>query len=353
MGIIRVALTGGPCGGKTTCQTKVEKEFGSQILSAPEVASVLLTNLFPAPGNDPEAQERWMHSFQQSVLPTQLAMEDQFLEMAQRNAARLLLTDRGALDGAAYLGKGVDYFLERFGLELNDIHNRYDMVIHFETLAMSNPLLYEELKATNPARYENARDAICIDTALQEAWRDHPNWVLIPSESSIEEKTNRLIGILNQYLSSEIEKKYLLKTLPPNLGEGVIIKQGYFSTESEIRVRKYGEEHFITFKGEGGLERLECERSIPSWVFNAHWQTTHPHHVEKTRYKKPHGKHTLEFDVFKDHDQGPYFVEVEFTSSEEADKFSLPDEEWAIGAVDVTADKRYKNRSIALHGLPD
>ena len=352
MSIIRVALTGGPCGGKTTCQTKVEKEFGSQIISAPEVASVLLTNLFPAPGNDPESIERWSHSFQQSVLPTQMAMEDQFLEMAQRNASRLLLTDRGALDGAAYLGKGLGYFLDRFNLSLEEIYSRYDMVIHFETLAMSDPDLYEKLKATNPARYENARDAIHIDTALQEVWRGHPNWVLIPAESSIAEKTNRLVGLLNKYLASEIEKKFLIWALPPNLGEGIEIKQGYFDTESEVRVRKYGKEHFITFKSDGDLERLECDRNIPSWVFDAHWESTTQFHINKTRHKRPYGKYTLEIDVFKGHEKGPYFMEVEFTSSEEADRFSLPDEEWAMGAVDVTADKRYKNRSIAMHGLP-
>ena len=351
MGIFRVALTGGPCGGKTTCQGKAEKEFGSQILSAPEVASVLLTNLFPSPGKDPAAQERWAHSFQESVLPTQLAMEDQFIEMAQRSASRLLLTDRGALDGAAYLGKGLDYFLNRFGLDLTTVHDRYDMVVHFETVAKSNPELYMKLKATNLARYENAEEAVQIDQALQEVWESHPNWVLIPSKLSVEEKTHKLLSLLNKYLGSEIERKFLIKKLPPNLDEGFEIKQGYFSTESEMRVRKYGNEYFITFKGKGSLERPECERTIPSWVFEDHWDSTYPRHVEKTRHKIPSRHYTMEIDVFKGFEDGPYFLEVEFSSTEEANNFSLPDEEWAHDAIDVTGEKKFTNKYIARYGL--
>lgn len=350
MSIIRIALTGGPCGGKTTCQIKAEKEFGSQILSTPEVASVLLGHLFPSPGNEPDAIERWSMSFQQSVLPTQLGMEDQFIEMARRNATRLILTDRGGMDGASYLGKGRDYFLKRFNLTKEEIFDRYDVVIHFETLAASQPDLYEQLKGTNPARYETAEQAVARDLSLQEVWNDHPHWVIIPSTDSMMVKTQKLISIIGSFLNVEIERKFLIDSLPPNLGKGKLIKQGYFASQSEIRLRQDGEEFLITFKGPGSIKRSECERAIPQWVFEENWIHTEGRRVEKVRYKKPYQSHTLEIDQFSTHPEGPFLMECEFGSEEEADNFIFPP--WAKGIREVTNDPSYKNRSIAINGFP-
>jgi CYTH domain-containing protein len=58
----------------------------------------------------------------------------------------------------------------------------------------------------------------------------------------------------------------------------------------------------------------------------------------------------LELDRYHGDHDGLITMEPEFTSEEQMNAFVLPD--WAQGAVEVTHDSRYKNRNLALHGLP-
>ena len=60
----------------------------------------------------------------------------------------------------------------------------------------------------------------------------------------------------------------------------------------------------------------------------------------------PYQGHTLEIDIYAGHLQGLMVLECELPDEEAAKKFVLPD--WAIGAIDVTDDKRYKNKRLAL-----
>jgi CYTH domain-containing protein len=58
----------------------------------------------------------------------------------------------------------------------------------------------------------------------------------------------------------EIEKKFRLSAMPTAeiLGEGVTVLQGYlFAERGELRVRRKGNRHFLTAKGEGSLSRDE------------------------------------------------------------------------------------------------
>lgn len=44
---IKIALTGGPCAGKTTILKRLNQDLGQQILTVPETASILLMGGFP------------------------------------------------------------------------------------------------------------------------------------------------------------------------------------------------------------------------------------------------------------------------------------------------------------------
>lgn len=152
----------------------------------------------------------------------------------------------------------------------------------------------------------------------------------------------------------EIERKFLITHLPPsNLreGRGAEILQGYVITDpGELRLLQKGDRHFITVKGDGTLSRDEWEQEIPQWVFKTLWPQTEGLRIEKTRYSIPylHGW-TLEVDEYHGALAGLLTLEVEFSSEEEAAKSRLPI--WTDGR-DVTADKRYKNKALAVNGLP-
>lgn len=150
----------------------------------------------------------------------------------------------------------------------------------------------------------------------------------------------------------EIERKFLLQELPwvPADG-GEDILQGYLITEhGELRLRRRGSDCFITVKGDGTISREEWEREIPEWVFVQLWPATYGRSLEKTRYTIDHNGSMMEVDVYHGTLQGLLILECEFESEEKANRFRFPD--WAEGAVEVTEDKAYKNKNLAIKGFP-
>jgi len=152
----------------------------------------------------------------------------------------------------------------------------------------------------------------------------------------------------------EIEKKYLLTARPEILDEAekVAVKQGYLVTEDgELRIRQKGEQYFMTVKGDGTLSREEWEVVIPAWVFATLWSKTDGRQISKTRYAIDYQGLTLEIDEYYGALQGLYTLECEFASEDAANAFVLPN--WANEATDVTSNKAYKNKALAVNGRPN
>lgn len=153
--------------------------------------------------------------------------------------------------------------------------------------------------------------------------------------------------------SQEIERKFLVKSLPENLDQypHKDIVQGYLAiTEdgTEVRLRQKGKKYFQTVKSGGGKTRFESEIEITENQFNSLWEASKGKRVEKTRYEIPHESGVIELDVYRGDLDGLLSAEIEFLSEEESDKFIVP--EWL--SAEVTDDKRYKNQNLALHGVP-
>jgi adenylate cyclase len=152
---------------------------------------------------------------------------------------------------------------------------------------------------------------------------------------------------------AEIEKKFRLVELPPKsvAAKGTRIVQAYlFVDEGELRIRHMGDDYYITVKGVGSVERAEWEEPIPAWAFEFLYPKARDRVIEKTRYSVPHGRFTLEIDEYGGRHGGLVTMECEFPDRKSIADFVLP--AWALGSVDVTEDKRYKNKWLATHGLP-
>lgn len=154
-------------------------------------------------------------------------------------------------------------------------------------------------------------------------------------------------------MSMEIERKFLVCN-PPDLSgaERAIVRQGYLTApqdSTELRLRQKDDRYFLTLKGAGDLARIEREAEVSADQFETFWPETAGRRVEKTRFTGtlPDGQ-VFELDVFDGNLAGLHLVEVEFLSEAEARDFTPPS--W-FGA-DVTADKRYKNKNLALDGVP-
>ena len=155
-------------------------------------------------------------------------------------------------------------------------------------------------------------------------------------------------------MAKEIERKFRLYRVPTGvmLGAGAYVEQGYLLTENgELRVRRKDLQCFITVKGEGTLSRDEWEQEIPLWVFDTLWSATEGRRIEKRRYTVYSGEdYKLEIDEYDGALKGLVTLECEFPSEEAAHAFYPP--VWVGTAVDVTANKAYKNKNMAVNGLP-
>lgn len=149
----------------------------------------------------------------------------------------------------------------------------------------------------------------------------------------------------------EIERKFLVSALPEGDFAASAIRQGYVAIAAdggEVRVRDRAGDCFLTVKHGKGVVREEHETEISRELFEALWPATEGRRVEKRRLLVPLGDLVAEVDVFDGALSGLVVVEVEFPTAESAASFAAPD--W-FGA-DVSTDHRYKNQSLALHGIP-
>ena len=150
---------------------------------------------------------------------------------------------------------------------------------------------------------------------------------------------------------AEIERKFLVAEMPRVESGRTEIEQGYLALDekAEVRLRRAGDELFLTAKSGHGEVREEAEVEIEPEAFAALWPLTAGRRVRKMRrYVLLGGSRRAELDVYAGALEGLRTVEVEFGSREEADHFPPPP--W-FGA-ELTGDDRYANRSLATEGLP-
>lgn len=153
--------------------------------------------------------------------------------------------------------------------------------------------------------------------------------------------------------NKEIERKFLVKELPPDLYsfEHTEIKQGYLEIgeNREVRVRQAGEMFFRTEKIGNGLERIENEEEISREDFEELWQQTEGMRVEKTRYKIPINGGAIELDIYHGDLDGHMVAEIELKTSD--NEVDLVGKEWL--GQEVTGNSAFSNAELAQHGWPE
>ncbi len=148
-------------------------------------------------------------------------------------------------------------------------------------------------------------------------------------------------------MNHEIERKFLLETLPEDLKyiQKARIKQGYLALEKdrEVRLRQKEKTCYQTVKIGSGLRRKELETEISQSQFDLFWEATEGLRLEKIRYTTLWQEMEVEIDAYQGSLQGLYTAEVEFVDKKEAALFQPP----PYFGEEVTFDKRYMNRSLA------
>jgi adenylate cyclase len=149
---------------------------------------------------------------------------------------------------------------------------------------------------------------------------------------------------------AEIERKFRVPELPPDLPAGTRIRQAYLAVDGsvEVRVRDRGGTFLLTVKGGRGLERAEVEVEIDAVAFEELWPLAPDRRIDKTRHVVPIDGTAIEVDVYAGSLEGLVVAEVEFPSRDDAEAFVAPP--WL--GEELTGDERWSNAALAEHGLP-
>ena len=183
---VRLVITGGPSAGKTTVAQILNKEFHNQIAVVPEAATILFQGGIP---RGPQVADLVFQ--QRAIYLLQKELEEYF---SFKNSNKLIVCDRGSLDGVAYwpAGARTTLFKSVGSSEAREI-NRYDWVIHLDTAARPSYAL------TN-VRQEDFSLARKINTKILRAWDKHPRRVVIQNSTDFSKKIALAILIINMIL---------------------------------------------------------------------------------------------------------------------------------------------------------
>merc|ERR1719213_1184617 len=201
------ALTGGPCGGKGSCQKFLREKLeakGYDVYTCPEGPTIFFNNgalnaFFPgeAPGpnfpggslidNLPGSKYKLMQ-FETAVIQLQLQMEEGFRTMARSTGKKsVIFCDRGVFDISCYLpgmatGDAWKELLKKNKLVEIKLLARYAGVLHLQTAAIGAEKFYKSGDTTDDAgnkvfRRETPEEAKTLDTNVKECWKAHKNMI--------------------------------------------------------------------------------------------------------------------------------------------------------------------------------
>jgi predicted ATPase len=188
----RVVLTGGPGAGKTAVLELARRHMGRHLDVLHEAASIVFGGGFPRREETyaREAAQRAIYHVQDELERIALATP----------STKIILCDRGTLDGLAYWPGPSEQFFADLDTTLDAELARYDAVIHLRTPTKDDGY------HTDALRIEGVVEAEAIDARLLEVWEKHPNRFVVESAPDFFDKVRQAIAILHQMLPAEVAR---------------------------------------------------------------------------------------------------------------------------------------------------
>ena len=357
--IIKIVITGGPCGGKSTAMSRIQTHFtdlGYRVLFVPETATELIKGGV-APWTCGSNAD-----YQTCQISLQIEKERIFEQAAKtmRDDKILMVCDRGVIDNKAYMEQEEFYgVLEKLHRNEVELRDNYDAVFHLVTAAKGAEEFYTT--ANNTARRETPEQAAKLDDKIISAWTGHPHFRVIDNDTDFDGKLRKLLTEITSFLGEpepyETERKFLIEY--PDTAflsslencQRIEIIQTYLNSEdgSEIRVRQRGSDgHYIYFKTIkrriSGLRCVEIEERLSKDEYLALLMNadTTKRQIRKDRYCLTFRNQYFEIDVY------PFWTdkaiaEIELTN--ENSEIIFPDYVKVI--KEVTEDLSFKNSALA------
>jgi CYTH domain-containing protein/thymidylate kinase len=372
MGVKRVAITGGPCSGKSELLKRIKEylhDNGVWGTVLPELYTELAqNNLTP--------ELLGFEKFQKHLIGFQIQRESFYHEALMEadgnwaekyNQDLVVVCDRGVPDSAAYMpDEQYRHYIAKQSYGREAMLHRYDLVIHLVTAAQGAEEFYSN--KTNSHRKESATEARALDQATLLAWQGHPHHFVIGNETDFETKMQRAMatfarGIhMSNQQPTEIEHKFLVlgfdQECIPAQARQYLITQTYLRGDgSARRVRSSratgtGEVVYTYTEKQdtaNPLVRIEKEKEINKSAYDALLSIErHPVCDTVTKQRSVWFGSTgqkYELDVFGSPWKGLVFLELEVSSVDAP--VVLPEALQGLRLVDVTADSRFTNWNIS------
>jgi predicted ATPase len=187
----RIVLTGGPASGKTVISSAIAGSDPQRFVVVPESA----TQIYSA------AKTRWdlvdvlgQREIQRKIYRHQREQEDQ---VAAQHPEKILILDRGTIDGAAYWPDGPEAYWLELGTTLDTELERYDRVIWLQTSAAIG--IYDG-SVSNEVRFEDAAGAIRSGELLVKLWGGHPSFRKVEARQSLADKIVEVRRVIDEEL---------------------------------------------------------------------------------------------------------------------------------------------------------
>lgn len=350
--LVKIALTGGPCSGKTTVLSRARsylEGLGVRVIAVPEAATLV----FDAAGREPSLKKEY------AIVKTQLALEDALVAAVDPSYDTVILCDRGILDCSAYNTKSEwDAILSDLHLSTTEMLQRYDAVIHLVTAAIGAPQYYKMVGH----RTDSPDAAASQDNAIMTAYLGHGHQKIVDNSTDFETKIRRVLTDIGNIVGIpkplEIERKFvvILNKLPCGVSSVSHISQFYMNPDNsgdELRVRSRlyysdGKCHFTkTVKSvvsDGIRIENECAISGSEYVSCLGSVMKGTSIINKERTCFVHRGLVFELDRYLGSYVGLYVLEVEVSDLNQPVTF--PD--WLRVVEEVTGDPRYSNYNLSL-----
>jgi predicted ATPase len=174
--IHKIVITGAPASGKTIFIDRLKNDIRfADFIFFSEIARKLLAE-------NPSYRNDWS-LFHRDIYKQQVERENRYLNTS-------FISDRGTVDAFAFHPETMN----NVGTDINKEYIRYNNIIHLESTAVLGDKYYN----TDDIRNETINDAIIIEEKLKNVWSNHPGYIFINAQPSIEKKyKNFLIHLLD------------------------------------------------------------------------------------------------------------------------------------------------------------
>ena len=354
---MKIAVTGGPCAGKTTAMQEIVEEFtekGYKVFVVSETATELITSGAKPFGDNPIE----LMDFQRYVLDMQYYKESLYEKIAANTEQdTIILCDRGIMDNRAYINnKQFRELLQERGLNEMTLMSSYDMVLHMVTAADGAEKFYTT--ENNSARTETPEQARALDKKTLNSWIGHEHLVIVDNNVSFEEKLHNAkkaiyealgepypIQTQFKYLVEDVDLQKLAECLPVRLDIEQFFTNG--DDEENTMVRKTTKDGDSTYSTttkkdtSNPSERITTSRRITKRDYNELLEQTPDKPIKKYRYCFSYNKQYYKLDLFTE-PNGLMILETGLTS--ENNVVEIPD--FITISREITEDLDYRNASI-------